>query len=149
MPQLVLAEELVKMGIIWFNLDNFLLDGVSYSRSASFSQRVQIAAERMCEEYQKQGITCLLVKDGMMLTLWLSQPFKVVRDALQTPPLSPDLQPQEYPQIQPQEDLTEKTMIYRGNVYKVTINTNSSPDNILPNKITGQNKKRVYRGLDY
>jgi hypothetical protein len=158
MMQLILAEELVKMGIIKFNLDNFILDGVSYSRGASFSQRIQIAAERMCEEYKEQGISCLLVKEGILLTLWLSQPCKVVRDALKTP--SPESQFPEIsevqasteeasiPQTQPQLHPTEKVMTYRGNIYKVSSNINSLSNGVAQNKIE-ESKKRIYRGLIY
>jgi hypothetical protein len=150
MMQLILAEELVKMGIIKFNLDNFILDGISYSRGASFSQRIQIAAERMCEEYKEQGISCLLVKEGIILTLWLSQPCKVVRDALKTP--LPESQFSEISEnkasaeevsiseTQPQPQSTEKVMTYRGNIYKVSSNLGSQRK---------ESKKRIYRGLIY
>jgi hypothetical protein len=164
MTQLILADELVRMGAIKSDIDNFILNGISYSRGTSFSQRVQIAAEKMCQEYQEQGIKCLLVKDGIILTIWLSQPFQAGRDLLSTSPVTPEQQLQEIPatsenetnvevdsaneETQFQSDTTEKIMTYRGNVYKVINNGKPSPDATSKDKSEGR-KKRIYRGLEY
>jgi hypothetical protein len=163
MTQLVLADELLTMGAVKSNLDNFVLNGVSYSRGTSFSQRVQIAAERMCQEYQKQGIKCLLVKDGIVLTLWVSQPLKAEKYALQTDPFPTTTQLQEVSavygdetnvkpnsvcQTQPELVTTEKIMTYRVNAYEVNTNGNTS-SNITVQGKPERLKKRIYRGLEY
>ncbi|AFZ00995.1 hypothetical protein [Calothrix sp. PCC 6303] len=161
--QPILVEELVSMGAVKSNLDNFVLRGISYSRSISFSQRVQIAAERMCQEYQKQGIKCLLVQDGIVLTLWLSQPFKAVMDAIQTASTPTEVQFQQpsatsenetsfeansASKIKSPSVTREKIMTYRGNMYKVSTNENNSLHIALERKTEGL-KKRIYRGLKY
>jgi hypothetical protein len=163
MTQFVLAEELLTMGAVKSDLDNFVLNGVSYSRGTSFSQRVQIAAERMCQEYQKQGIKCLLVKDGIVLTLWVSQPFNAVKDSLQTDPFptatqlqevsavygdETNVEPNSVSQTQTESVTTKKIMTYRGNAYEVSTNGNTSSNVTVQGK-TQRLKKRIYRGLEY
>lgn len=91
MMQLVLAAELARMGAIKSGPDCLSLNGVLYSRGTSFSQRVQAAAEKICNEYLKQGIKCFLVKDGPVLTVWLSHPTKQTSNGTQTPPVSNNL----------------------------------------------------------
>ncbi len=91
MMQLILAGELARMGAIKSGPDCLTLNGVLYSRGTSFSQRVQAAAEKICDEYLQQDIKCLLVKDGPVLTLWVSHPTEEVSNGAQTPP---DFKPQ-------------------------------------------------------
>jgi Golgi nucleoside diphosphatase len=163
MTQLILAEELVRMGAVKSNLNNFILNGVLYSPGISFSQRVQIAAEKMYQEYQEQGIKCLLVKDGIVLTLWLSQPFQAVKDIVPTDQFPAKTQFQEVStayenethiesnsvsSTQSQSTPTEKIMTYRGNIYQVSSNGQTSPDVTTQDKPEAL-KKRIYRGLKY
>ena len=151
--QLFLAEELVGMGATKSGADHLTLNGVSYSRGTSFSQKVQAAAEKICREYLQQNINCFLVKDGPMITLWVSKPGKAVNNVKQRHPSSPQAKPEEQTsasqlQSHPVTQETEKTMTYRGKTYKV--NGNTQPPADVPSESKTENpKKRMYRGRAY
>jgi len=150
--QLFLAEELVGMGATKSGADHLTLNGVSYSRGTSFSQKVQAAAEKLCRDYLQQNINCFLVKDGSMVTLWVSKPGKEISNPSVLPnneqsTVEPTSDSQLQSQAVPQE--TEKTMSYRGRTYKVNENEQSSPR--VPSEVSTQvpQKKRMYRGRAY
>ncbi|MDJ0733933.1 MAG: hypothetical protein QNJ47_07590 [Nostocaceae cyanobacterium] len=171
MTQMIIASDLASIGAIKSGSNRLTLNGVSYSRGISFSQRVQDAAEKICKEYQQQNIKCLLVREGLVLTLWLSQPSECVINQTQTPTLPPKVVPPpaksemvfegfgeetivELPSAsepQSQSDYThsddinqEKIMSYRGNTYKVSIDEQASLST-KPETV----KKRMYRGRAY
>ncbi|BAZ40019.1 hypothetical protein NIES4101_59800 [Calothrix sp. NIES-4101] len=168
MTELVLAEDLARMGAIKSDLNHLILDDVLYSRDTSFSLRVQAAAEQMYHDYQRQNIQCLLVQDGSILTLWRSQPCKASKNEPQTVPSSPTLVPPQttnkgdsevfgdeitveintVSQTDSQLTPTEKIMTYRGNMYKVISNENPSLDTPLESE-SEKLKKRIYRGVIY
>ena len=150
--QFFLAEELVGMGATKSGADHLTLNGVSYSRGTSFSQKVQAAAEKLCRDYLQQNINCFLVKDGSMVTLWVSKPGKQISNR-SVPPNNEQstVEPTSDSQLQsrpvPQE--IDKTMIYRGKTYKVNVNEQSSPGVPLEVNTQASQKKRMYRGRVY
>ena len=108
------------------------------------------------------------MKEGLVLTLWLSQPSESTINETQIPEIVSTLPDSEAvfggfreetviettSDSEPQSELdsfeTEKVMNYRGNAYKV--NTEQSSSNITPNPTNhdSQNiKKRMYRGRAY
>ncbi|MEA5570070.1 hypothetical protein [Calothrix sp. UHCC 0171] len=168
MTELILAEDLARMGAIKSDINHLILDDVLYSRDTSFSLRVQAAAEQMYQDYQQQNIKCLLVKDRHIITLWRSQPCTASKNELQTLPSPPSLVPpqttnqgdSEAPEDEKiveknsvsqthfQSDTREKIMTYRGNIYKVITNENTlleAPSESKPEDL----KKRIYRGVIY
>jgi hypothetical protein len=153
--QLFLLEELVGMGATKTGTDRLSLDGLLYVRSTSFSQRVQAAAEEIYREYRAKKIKCLLIKDGPMLTLWVSQSDKAASNTKVASP--PPAQPK--PE-NPQPDSTkqshqlpsgEKLMTYRGKTYTVNSSEIEPPANSEENKQPEPDtpKKRMYRGRAY
>lgn len=149
--QLFLAEELVGMGATKSGADHLTLNGVSYSRGTSFSQKVQAAAEKLCRDYLQQNINCFLVKDGSMVTLWVSKPGKEISNpsvqAKKQSTVEPTSDSQSQSQPAPQE--TEKKMSYRGRTYKVNEKEQSSPRVISEVSTQAPQKKRMYRGRAY
>ncbi len=152
--QLFLAEELVGMGASKSGADQLTLNGISYSRGTSFSQKVQAAAEKICREYLQQNINCFLVKDGPIITLWISKTGKEASNVKQKPQSSPQVKPEQQTsssqlQSQPVPPETERTMTYRGKTYKVNTNEQSSPEVPSEMKTQPPQKKRMYRGRAY
>ncbi len=149
--QLFLAEELVGMGATKSGADHLTLNGVSYARGTSFSQKVQAAAEKLCRDYLQQNINCFLVKDGPIVTLWVSKPGKQLSNPSVPPKGKSTVEPTDGSQLQSQSvpQDTDKTMTYRGTTYKVNEDEQSSPE--VPSEVKKQapQKKRMYRGRAY
>ncbi len=175
MTQTIVASDLASMGATKSDSNSLTLNGVSYFRGISFSQRVQDVAERVCREYQQQNIKCLLIKEGLVLTLWLSQPAKPAINEAQKRSLPPKIVPSppqpervlerfgkqaivESPSISElqfhpddtelDDTQTEKIMSYRGRTYIISTNEETSPEGIIENQSEAI-KKRMYRGRVY
>ncbi|MDJ0616609.1 MAG: hypothetical protein QNJ63_07650 [Calothrix sp. MO_192.B10] len=147
--QLFLSEELPGIGAVKSGADRITLNGILYSRGTSFSQKVQAAAEKLCRDYIKQNIKCFLVKEGSMVTLWISQPDKPLSNVKQTHPL-PLPKAIVPPQAEPEEKTKDKEQImtYRGKTYKANGNTQSSAE-VPSGSKANTPKKRMYRGRAY
>ncbi|MDJ0799383.1 MAG: hypothetical protein QNJ51_21630 [Calothrix sp. MO_167.B12] len=147
--QLFLSEELPAIGAVKRGADRITLNGILYSRGTSFSQKVQAAAEKLCRDYIQQNIKCFLVKEGSMVTLWISQPDKQLNNIQQADPLAA-AKTIVSPQAEPEEKTKDKerTMTYRGKTYKA--NGNSQPSAEVPSESkVNTPKKRMYRGRAY
>ncbi|MDJ0617383.1 MAG: hypothetical protein QNJ63_11665 [Calothrix sp. MO_192.B10] len=153
--QLFLAEELAEIGAIKSDARHLTLNGISYCRGTSFSQKVQAIAEKLCQDYIKQNIKCFLVKDGNILTLWISQPDKLNSDVKPIHP-SPKVvvsseatasTSQVKSQTIPKEK--ERTITYKGKTYKANTTTQPSGEVPMDSKTETPKKKRMYRGRAY
>ncbi len=64
------ANSLEKRGIPYRTSQYISVRGRTLQKGESFSKRVYAAAVAQCERLQIEGIFCLLVESGEVLTLW-------------------------------------------------------------------------------